>query len=278
MNYVVAVSGGVDSVVLLDMLARQPGNHLVVAHVDHGIRGDESAADARFVKALARQYGVPFVSIALHLPPTASEEVARTARYDFLLKQAAEFKAQLVTAHHQGDAVETVAINIARGTGWRGLAVFHRPEVYRPLVAMSKKQLYDYAMRHKLEWVEDATNGQDVYTRNRIRRKINSQGVDSVVIMQLRAKQLQLLRDITKEVDRLLRHFAGSRYAMTMIPEEIACELIGAEVAKIATRPMRPRLLRAVRAIKTAAAGSTFELGDGVIIKFTTRNYTLSVI
>ena len=94
MAYLVAVSGGVDSVVLLDVMAAQAAEPLIVAHVDHGIRGEASAADARFVAALAAHYGLPFVSTQLKLGPNASEAAAREARYDFLLDAAAQYQHQ----------------------------------------------------------------------------------------------------------------------------------------------------------------------------------------
>ena len=97
MNYIVAVSGGVDSVVLLDMLSKTQ-HKLIVAHVDHGIRGEESTADARFVAALARRYQLPFVSTELHLGAHASEETAREKRYEFLFGEAEKYRAVVVTA------------------------------------------------------------------------------------------------------------------------------------------------------------------------------------
>ena len=111
----VAVSGGVDSVVLLDMLARSE-DRLVVAHVDHGIR-EESSEDAQFVEGLAHQYQVPFVSTRLELGLEASEDTARRARYAFLEAEAAKRGAVIVTAHHLDDVVGSVAINLIRGTG-----------------------------------------------------------------------------------------------------------------------------------------------------------------
>lgn len=278
MKYLVAVSGGVDSVVLLDMLSKSD-HQLVVAHVDHGIRGEDSAADARFVAALAKRYRLPFVSTELHLGKLASEERARAGRYDFLFAQAKKFNAIVVTAHHQDDMVETVALNLTRGTGWRGLAVLDRQEMSRPLLALSKAQIYEYAVRHRLEWVEDATNHMDTYLRNRLRAKITTLALDSQKIAELRAKQLQLRRDIDREATKICQRAAGSRYFMNMLDRASAVEVLGAHMASVCgRRPVRAQLERALHAIKTAKPGSTFQAGDGISLTFTARNYQLSVV
>lgn len=277
MNYLLAVSGGVDSVVLLDLFSKT-NNHLVVAHVDHGIRGEESAADARFVKELAKKYSVPFVSIELNLASSASEELARNERYKFLLKEAAKFNALLVTAHHEDDAVETIALNIERGTGWRGLMALNRLGIIRPLLGMTKQQIYDYAIKHHLEWVEDATNRELKYARNRMRHKIGGGKLNSKRLMELRARQLQLGHDIDVDAARLVARHRGDRHFLNMTPESVALELLGTEIAEFATRPTRPRLKQALIAIKTAAPGSVHQIGGGISLEFTARNYTVRVV
>jgi tRNA(Ile)-lysidine synthase len=276
-NYLLAVSGGVDSVVLLDLFSKTK-NHLVVAHVDHGIRGEESAADARFVGELAKKYSIPFVSIELNLAPNASEELARAERYKFLLKEAERFKALLVTAHHEDDAVETIALNIKRGTGWRGLMVLNRLGIMRPLLGMTKQQIYDYAIKHQLEWVEDATNREHIYARNRMRHSLGQGNINSKRLMELRARQIQLGHDIDADATRLVARYKGNRHFLNMAPENVAIELLGAEIADVATRPTRPRLKRALIAIKTAAPGSMYQIGDGISLEFTARNYTVRVV
>jgi len=274
-NYLLAVSGGVDSVVLLDMLAKS--NHrLVVAHVDHGIRGEDSAADARFVQALAKKYRLPYVSVELHLDAKASEEQARAKRYKFLFTEAAKFKAKVVTAHHGDDLVETVALNLTRGTGWRGLAVLEREGIMRPLLALTKAQLYEYALKHGLEWVEDATNRTDAYLRNRLRAKLFQAGVDSQKVAELRANQLQLRRDIDREVAKVVARTGGSRYFINMLDAATAVEVLGAELQeRYGRRPVRSQLVAALHAIKTSKPGRTYQVGEGISLKFTARNYTL---
>ena len=262
MAYLVAVSGGVDSVVLLDVMAAQATEPLIVAHVDHGIRGEASAADARFVAALAARYGLPFVSTRLELGPNASE-------------------APVVTAHHLDDLVETVVLNLVRGTGWRGLAVLNRPGVERPLLGWRKADIRAYALAHRLEWVEDETNASDRYTRNWLRRCIQRllTAEQAAQITALRHRQLALRHTINDEVQHLLPQFAAERYGLIMIDEASAQELLGAMIMWAgAPRPTRPRLERAVLAIKTARPGSRHVVGNGVYLQFGPRQFTVEVV
>jgi tRNA(Ile)-lysidine synthase len=279
-KYIVAVSGGVDSVVLLDMLSR--ANHqLIVAHVDHGIRGADSAADARFVHELARRYKLPVVSTELGLGAAASEEQARELRYQFLFAVAKEHGATVVTAHHRDDLIETIALNVERGTGWRGLAVMARPEVRRPLLALTKQQLYSYALEHQLEWVEDETNTSDLYQRNRLRRKLAARlrESDRSALLDLRARQLSLRTSISREVTKVLARHTGSRHFLAQVGQSEAVELLGTIIeAAGGSRPLRPRLVRALLAVKTAKPGTTYQVGEGVSLHFTARNYTVSVL
>jgi tRNA(Ile)-lysidine synthase len=120
-RYVIAVSGGVDSVALLHALTKRPALDMIVAHFDHGIR-PESAQDAAFVRTLAESYGLPFVTDRVELGPDASEASARQARYSFLRTLQRQYDAtSIITAHHQDDLLETAIINLLRGTGRRGL-------------------------------------------------------------------------------------------------------------------------------------------------------------
>lgn len=272
----VAVSGGVDSVVLLDMMSKRSDTTITVAHFDHGIR-DDSAADARFVRELARHYSLPFVVKREELGKSASEDAARQRRYDFLRTEAAKRNAAIVTAHHMDDVIETVAINIVRGTGWRGLAVMNTRGIERPLLAMTKAQIRQYALDHRLEWVEDETNTTDRYLRNRIRRTISKHGSPLLMerLITLWHRQIILRNEIEQEISSLLPDvFELDRYLFIMADELSAFELIkGVIMMRTGVSLTRPQLERALIAIKTARAGSEAQLGSNIRLRFSRRRF-----
>lgn len=274
-KYVVAVSGGIDSVVLLDMLAKVPGHSLMVAHVDHGIRPD-SSDDTRFVAQLAAKYQLPFFSTRLELADTPSEERARTARYAFLKEVADQHNAKIVTAHHADDVLESIAINVHRGTGWRGVAT-HDSDIVRPLLRVHKDEVKAYAATHGLSWREDSTNHSEQYLRNRIRKHVaNLPADDKKALLTLRQKQIEYKRRIEQEVRALIGDGpAYSRYFFTHIPESAAIECL-----RLATkgRLTRPQMHRALLAIKTYQPSKRYLAGNGAELDFTSRIFTVTLI
>ena len=182
-RFLVAVSGGSDSVALLhllDQVAREESWQLVIAHLDHGLR-NESGLDAEFVRRLANEKGWPFVLQKTDLAKIARrgkgglEESAREARRDFLEKTATEQNCQaIVLAHHQDDQAETFMLRLIRGAGTTGLAGmrFFDPPYLRPLLPFSKTAVLDYLRENGLHWSEDSTNKDLRFTRNRIRHEL----------------------------------------------------------------------------------------------------------
>lgn len=276
MKYLVAVSGGIDSVVLLDMLIEDGQHELIVAHFDHGIR-DDSADDARFVRGLAEQYGLPFTTVREELGQGASENLARDRRYAFLRDKAREYDAVVVTAHHADDIIETIAINLIRGTGWRGLAVMDTPGIVRPLLHLTKDDIRKYALAKRLEWVEDSTNADDQYLRNRLRRRITALLPDESqrAVLDLRLKQRELRAGIEKEIHLYVRtDRTYDRYFLTLIDSSTACEVLRNMIgAATFASPTRPQTERALLAVKTARSGAVFEIGTGVKLRFTERTF-----
>lgn len=279
MKILVAVSGGVDSMVLLHKLVHaEPKHEVIVAHVDHGIRAD-SDEDARLVEKVAQAYGCTYMHTALHLGPHASEDLARQKRYAFLhacMQQTGARK--IYTAHHMDDIAETIAINITRGTGWRGLACLSAADVERPLLHMTKQEIIAYARMHALEWREDATNNSDVYLRNRMRKKLANVTPDTVQqLAALRARQVELSQEIDAELASACMHAQSAeghaRYVYIQVPHACALEMLRHITDGKLTRP---QATRALLAIKTYAPGKVFDAGSGVMLRFTKRHFTVT--
>ena len=177
----VAVSGGSDSVVLLELLLLlqdRLGINLAVAHLDHQLRGDTSAADALFVEELARSRELEVivdrcdVRALCRRESVGLEEGARIARYRFLAQTALRLKADKVALGHTvDDSVETFLMHLIRGSGLSGLSGIPpvRPPYIRPLIACTHAMVVDFAVRENLQWREDHTNVELTCLRNRIR-------------------------------------------------------------------------------------------------------------
>src|SRR5437899_10718946 len=176
-HLLVAVSGGPDSTALLAALAQlAPGRGLglTAAHVDHGLRGAEGAAEADAVAALATRLGVPFVRRAVTVPAGPDLEArARRARYQALARVAQEVGARrIVTGHTQDDQVETVLLRLVRGAGRRGLGAMRpvRGRVWRPLLAATRADVRRFLAERGLGFAVDRTNADLRHARNRVRR------------------------------------------------------------------------------------------------------------
>lgn len=179
----VAVSGGADSMALLHLLHRlspELGFFLAVAHLDHSIRS-VSADDANFVSLVCSHLGVPFYTQRVDVPGLARghgwgiEEAARNARLVFLKEAAARFGCSVIAlGHHRGDQAETVLHRLMRGSGAGGLGAMRmrRGEFIRPLLSFSRGQILGYLGSCGIAWVEDESNLELVYTRNRIRHSL----------------------------------------------------------------------------------------------------------
>lgn len=262
--------------VLLDNILRHGQDEVAVAHFDHGIRA-ESAADARFVAGLARRYNVPYVTRREELGLAASEDMARQRRYQFLFDAAARWGGRVTTAHHQDDVIETMALNLRRGTRWRGLAVMGDQRIERPLLEWTKQDIYDYALRHRLEWVEDATNQSDAYLRNQLRRQLQVGLTDQqrAALGQLWHQQRQLCREIDQETLRLSSRL-GSRYFWAHIPIEPARELLHREVQRLTGASLlSAQLDRLLIAIKTGRAGTVWQPAANVRVKLSVKSVTI---
>ncbi len=181
---VVGVSGGADSVCLLDLLygLREKWElALHVVHVHHGIRGTEAERDAQFVERLAEERQLPFRLIRVNVPEEAGrqgkseEEMGRILRYQVLEEYRQEVGGdRIAVAHHQGDQAETVLFHLFRGSGPRGLSGMsaRRGVIIRPLLFAGRAEIEEYLQKRGMTWCQDVTNQDTLYTRNRIRHQI----------------------------------------------------------------------------------------------------------
>ena len=181
---VVAVSGGADSVALLDILSRlEAGSlRLVVAHVNHGLRGEASDGDEEFVSGLAARYGFPCeslraevaaLSLSLHI---SLEDAGRRERYAFFARVAKAYgAASIALAHHRDDQAETVLIRLLRGAGGAGLSAMgslSQGTLKRPLLPVSRAEIERYLREAGLSHRTDASNADTTILRNSIRHEL----------------------------------------------------------------------------------------------------------
>jgi tRNA(Ile)-lysidine synthase len=184
---ILAVSGGVDSIVMLDafsVLSLQTGLILSIVHFNHCLRENSSDIDEKFVKQISHHYGLPFHSTRGDVKSFAAgsgmsiEQAARHLRYAYFEKIANSVNAQFVaTAHTAEDSAETFLINLIRGSGITGLSgisskrlLTKKVSVIRPLLNFHKEDLIKYAQLRNLKWNEDETNELLMFTRNKVRK------------------------------------------------------------------------------------------------------------
>ena len=242
----VGVSGGADSVALLRFLAAlrpQFGWDLVVCHIHHGLRGAEADRDECFVRAMAEQLGLPCAvsridAAALALRDHISvEEAGRTARYAFFAQTAGE-GGRIATAHTLDDSIETVLMNLVRGTGLRGLCGIPRirGNIVRPLLDCTRAEVEDYLGALGQPYCTDSTNLTDDYTRNRIRHDIlprlcalnpNFPGAMARMLPRLAAQQALTDCLAAQSAQQLHAACGGlSRQGLSALPEPVCGRLL----------------------------------------------------
>lgn len=179
-RFLLAASGGVDSMVLLDVFHSMNLN-FEVAHCNFGLRGTDSELDALLVEQICQKKEVHFFSKRIEIASYKKENqvstqmAARDLRYKWFDELLKEYQFDfLVTAHHLDDSIETFFLNLTRGTGIEGLVGIKTVSnfVLRPLNSVSKSEIKDYAHKHQIEYREDVSNFSDAYKRNKIRNNV----------------------------------------------------------------------------------------------------------
>lgn len=217
MRVLAAVSGGADSVCLLAALAafrEQIDFSLYVIHVEHGLRGEESLADARYVEELCRSFSVPFFLESVDAAAEARkrhlsvEEAGRALRYEAFDRVAGQVGAdRIAVAHNENDQAETVLWNLVRGSGLQGLGGIRpvRGRIIRPLLFLGRPEIEAILLAQGIAWRTDRTNLTCDYTRNRIR--------------------LQVLPELTKELNpQAVGHIAEAAHRLQEVQEYISAQ------------------------------------------------------
>ncbi len=273
-KYVVAVSGGVDSVVLLDLLNQEENLNLIVAHYDHGIRKD-SISDRKFVERLAKKNGLQFHYTEGKLGNKTSEADARTKRYEFLNKVKKQTSSSaIITAHHRDDLLETAIINLLRGTNRRGLSSLQSGDIIRPLLSYPKSDLLAYAKNNKLAWREDSTNSDPKYLRNYIRQEIIPK-----LTLQERNSFLAIIKSsqtANKQIDNLLSSLITAnskdgkiaRDWFNSLPHNVAREVMSSWLRQQSVSFNKTTIENLVIAAKTLESGKNRDID---------KNHVLSV-
>jgi tRNA(Ile)-lysidine synthase len=209
-RYLLAVSGGVDSLVLCHLFLQHHLN-FSIAHCNFQLRGEESNQDENFVKEFAQQNEVEIFVKQFETEKIIEQQggsvqlVARNLRYEFFNSLLPNFDF-LVTAHHSDDNIETFFINLSRGTGLKGLMGIpsENEKIIRPLLKITKTKILEYAEKHIISWREDSSNQSDKYTRNFYRNqvipliKLQKPGFENIMTSNI---------DMIKKTKSLLDHF-----------------------------------------------------------------------
>ncbi len=239
----VGVSGGLDSCVLLDCLVRLQSElrcELMVAHMNHLLRGPESAEDARFVHELALKYGLLLISEAQDVSRYAKEQQigievsGRKLRYHFFLRVAREYGCEKVAVgHHADDQVETVLMRLLRGSGTGGLGGMTpiRPLaerwLIRPLLPFFRDEIERYAARGRIPYRTDETNRSLRYTRNRIRHELLP--LLRIYNPRIRERLKELAEQLGREEDYL--HNQAESVLREIFQREMQRDLPGSQAA-----------------------------------------------
>lgn len=266
--------------VLLDFCAKKfDKNELVVAHFDHGTR-ESSKTDADFVEKCCKNYNIDFYRGEGQLGEGVSEEKAREKRYEFLKNIAKKEGGTIFTAHHLDDLVESVTINFLRGTGWRGLAVLNNPEIERPLISWTRKDILKYAAENEVIFREDPTNSSENYLRNRIRKNVRDLSeTEKRKIFELRQRQVEITEEVLTNCEEILRGIRKNeeieREFFRKIEDYVAIEIIYALLKEKNISLTRPQMKDFLAAIREYGSGKKFNLPKDRLVELKKNSFVV---
>lgn len=287
-----ALSGGMDSMVLLDVLVKLSGNlgfSLCAAHYNHKLRGEESQRDADFVASYCEAQKIPLIlgegNVAWEAEKQGRgiEETARSMRYAFLEDTAKTIgAARILTAHHADDNVETVLLHLVRGTGLRGLTGIPpvRGIIARPLLSTTRQEISDYVQRNKLPFVEDSSNEDPTFARNRLRhqvlpilKELNPNLISSVsgAVRSLREDQVYLearALEVFREAHRAEDGMVIATNSLARIPKALAVRVIQKMLEEIeAPAPSQVHYTAIIAIAQGADPSASLHLPGGILVQ-----------
>ncbi len=289
-TYILAISGGVDSMTLLDLVFNQFSKNtqfnFVVAHFDHGIRPD-SIIDRQLVESVSKKYGFKFKFKRLELGINTSEAKAREERYRFLFEQLDKYQASaILTAHHKDDLIETAVFNVLRGTGRKGLtSLGNQTMILRPLLKFSKAQIISYATKNNLNWREDSTNQDLKYSRNLIRQTLIEKfsASNQAKLSSLIYKQNRVNKELDGLIDQFLTNISDGitidRQAINSLPEKLAAELIAEWLRKNNLRDFDKKTIqRILSGSRIGTSGSKYDVKHNYFVTVRKDQLALDVL
>lgn len=288
-----ALSGGVDSSVLLDVLVKCSEElriSVCAAHLNHMLRGEEAMRDEKFVREKCLEYGIPLMCERAEIAKLAKETgqstelCARNVRYDFLRRAKEQFGAcKISTAHNANDSAETVIFNMARGGGLDALCGIPpvRGDIIRPLIEIPREDIEAYAEAHGVSFCEDRTNAETVYSRNRIRHKVIPEmlKINSAAIRNA-ARSAEVLREESELLKELaeneMKKIADSEYSckckkLLGVPKALfarVCEIFAANAMGAGEYTLWYRHVSDIRSLcESSCPSATIDLPLGLRVR-----------
>ncbi len=221
-KFLLAISGGADSVAMLDIFADLKYN-CIIAHCNFNLRGEESDRDENYVRELAKKTSLPIFVKSFNTKNYAEihsisiEMAARELRYDWFKNLSEEYNCdKIVVAHHGGDVAETVIINLIRGTGIKGVAGIPETngKIIRPFLKFDREDILRYLEKKGIKYCEDSTNTSTDYVRNNIRHNI---------IPEMKKINPALIRTFIENTERIREAEALFRQKVNEIRNSIIC-------------------------------------------------------
>ena len=266
-RYLIGVSGGRDSIALLNLLIDLGYKNLVICHLNHQLRGASSRADARFVEKIARslkldcEIGSTNVGALARRSKLSIETAARFARLAFFVEVARRRRCpRIFLAHHADDLVETALLNLFRGAGPGGMAAMRKISVHRisntqltiirPLLGVWRRQIDSYVSERHLEFREDATNAMPHSSRNKIRHRI------------LPDIEKQFGRDVRKTIWRAAQIWSEEEAVLDSL---VSMDAISAAQLAVASLRKMPVALQRRTILRWLRAGKVADVSFGIV-------------